>query len=171
VFRIAYPFDPDELEVQHPPFVMDLIAMKRQDQKEAIFQSDKRSQSMKNLEARKAALARVMARTDDIIYPKTPTFIPESDPDTLLETVEQAYLSEKIGELLEAARKQRKVGKRELARALQTSHGRISALEKAENLELKSIAAVAAQLGFDVQVSLIPKDGGMSLNTLLQTMK
>jgi transcriptional regulator with XRE-family HTH domain len=69
------------------------------------------------------------------------------------------------------ARKQRKIGKRQLARALQTSHGRVSALENTENLELKSITAVAAQLSFDVQVSLIPKDGGTSLNALLQTMK
>jgi hypothetical protein len=122
---------------------------------------------VKNREARKAALARVLAMTEDNIIPDVPTFIPEENPDQLLEVVEQAYLSSKIGDLLEMARKQRKVGKRELARALQTSHGRITALEKAVNLELKSITAVAGELGFDVQVSLIPRDGGTSLGAML----
>ena len=124
-----------------------------------------------NREARKAALERVMKCTDDIIIPKGPVFLVESDPADLLETVERGYIASKIGDLLEQARKQRKIGKRELARALQTSHGRISALEKADNLELKSITVVAAELGFDVQISLIPKDGGTSLGAMLHSAK
>lgn len=126
---------------------------------------------MKNREARKAALAKVLAMTEDNIIPEVPTFIPEENPDQLLEVVEQAYMSSKIGDLLEMARKQRKVGKRELARALQTSHGRITALENAVNLELKSITAVAGELGFDVQVNLISRDGGTSLGAMLQGRK
>ncbi len=126
---------------------------------------------MKNREARKAALATVLAMTDDNIVPSVSTFIPEADPNQLLETIEQGYIASKIGDLLEAARKQRKIGKRELARALQTSHGRITALEKSVNLELKSITAVAAELGFDVQVNLIPRDGGTSLGAVLHNAK
>jgi hypothetical protein len=124
---------------------------------------------MKNLEARKAALATVLAMREDNIIPDVPTFIPEAKTEQLLETVEQAYLAHKIGGLLEMARKQRKVGKRQLARALQTSHGRITALENAVNLELKSITAVASELGFDVQVNLIPRDGGTSLGAMLHS--
>lgn len=92
---------------------------------------------MKNREARKAALATVLAMREDNIIPDLPTFIPEANPNVLLETVEQAYIASKIGDLLELARKQRKIGKRQLARALDTSHGRITALENAANLELK----------------------------------
>jgi hypothetical protein len=39
--------------------------------------------------------------------------------------------------------------------------------ENAVNLELKSITAVAGELGFDVQVSLIPRNGGTSLGAML----
>ena len=120
---------------------------------------------MKNPEARKAALAKVLAMREDNIVPEKPMPIPSANPEMLLETVEQAFIASKIGNLLEMARKQRKIGKRELARALQTSHGRISTLENAENLELKSIRAVAEELGFEVQVSLIPRDGGRNLET------
>ena len=120
---------------------------------------------MKNPEARKAALVKVLAMREDNIVPEKPTPIPSANPEMLLETVEQAFIASKIGHLLETARKQRKIGKRELARALQTSHGRISTLENAENLELKSIRAVAEELGFEVQVSLIPRDGGRNLET------
>ena len=122
---------------------------------------------MKNREAGKAALTKVLAMTEDNIIPDVPTFIPDESPAQLLEVVEQAYMSSKIGDLLEMARKQRKIGKRQLARALQTSHGRITALENAVNLELKSITSVAGELGFDVQVNLIPRDGGTSLGAML----
>ncbi len=92
-----------------------------------------------NRDARKAALKRVLARTDAIITSKIPIDLPESDPTDLLERVEQGYMELKIGSLLEDARKTRDIGKRELARSLGTTHGRISTLEKAQNLELKSI--------------------------------
>ncbi len=119
----------------------------------------------KNVEARKAALQRVLKLRDDIIIPKTPVNIPEEDPRDLLEMVEQGYMESKIGALLEDARKTRDIGKRELARSLGTTHGRISTLEKAQNLELKSITEVANALGFDVQVTLISREDGATLGT------
>jgi hypothetical protein len=118
-----------------------------------------------NREARKAALKRVLARRDDIIVPKYPVQIPDEDPRDLLELVEQGYMESKIGALLEDARKTRDIGKRELARSLGTTHGRISTLEKAQNLELKSITEVADALGFDVQVTLISREDGATLGT------
>jgi hypothetical protein len=118
-----------------------------------------------NREARKAALKRVLNRTDSVIVPKIPVEIPESDPADLLELVEQGYMELKIGALLEDARKTRDIGKRELARSLGTTHGRISTLEKAQNLELKSITEVAGALGFDVQVTLVSRNDGATIGT------
>ncbi len=118
-----------------------------------------------NREPRKAALKRVLARTDSIITPKIPVELPESDQIDLLERVEQAYMELKIGSLLEDARKTRDIGKRELARSLGTTHGRISTLEKAQNLELKSITEVAGALGYDVQVTLVSREDGATLGT------
>jgi Helix-turn-helix domain len=118
-----------------------------------------------NREARKAALKRVLARRDDIIIPKHPVEIPDEDPSDLLERVEKGYMELKIGALLEDARKTRDIGKRELARSLGTTHGRISTLEKAQNLELKSITEVAGALGFDVQVTLVSREDGATLGT------
>lgn len=118
-----------------------------------------------NREARKAALKRVLERRDDIIIPKHPVEIPNEDPADLLERVERGYMELKIGALLEDARKTRDIGKRELARSLGTTHGRISTLEKAQNLELKSITEVAGALGFDVQVTLVSREDGATLGT------
>jgi hypothetical protein len=49
MFRIAYPFDPDELDAEHPPLVADLISMKRQEQKEALFQIGRMIAALKSL--------------------------------------------------------------------------------------------------------------------------
>lgn len=121
-----------------------------------------------NRAARKAALKRVLERQDDVITPKLAVFIPDSDPTHLLETVEQAHIEIQIGTLLETARKTRDIGKRELARSLGTTHGRISTLEKAKNLELKSITDVAYALGFDVQITLVSRNNGTTLGTTLR---
>jgi hypothetical protein len=75
-----------------------------------------------NREARKAALKRVLARTDSIITPKIPIELPESDTSDLLERVEQGYMESKIGSLLEDARKTRDIGKRELAPVALAQH-------------------------------------------------
>jgi ribosome-binding protein aMBF1 (putative translation factor) len=122
----------------------------------------------KNREARREALQRVIARRDDVIIPKKLTFIPEDAPP--LETILQAALLEKtVGGLLEDARKERKVSKRELARKLNTVHARVSQMEKASNLELRSILEVARSLGYDVEITLIPQQGGRSLGTVMKT--
>ncbi len=102
---------------------------------------------------------------EGLVIPKHPVEIPDEDPSDLLELVEKGYMELKIGALLEDARKTRDIGKRELARSLGTTHGRISTLEKAQNLELKSITEVAGALGFDVQVTLVSRDDGATLGT------
>ena len=49
MYRIAYPYDPDELEAKHPPFVQDLIAMRQADQNQALQQIGKMVSALKEL--------------------------------------------------------------------------------------------------------------------------
>jgi hypothetical protein len=49
MFRIAYPYDPDELEAKHPPFVQDLIAMQEANQLEALMEIGKMIAALKQL--------------------------------------------------------------------------------------------------------------------------
>ncbi len=49
MFRIAYPYDPDELDAKHPPLVEDLIEMRRNNQHEAILEIAKMVSALKEL--------------------------------------------------------------------------------------------------------------------------
>ena len=49
MFRIAYPYDPDELEAKHPPFVQDLIAMHEANQLQALMEIGKMIAALKQL--------------------------------------------------------------------------------------------------------------------------
>lgn len=94
--------------------------------------------------------------------------IPDGPPpelhDTADEILEQSIQAgvqaRRLGELLSHARARRKVGKRELARRLQTSHSRIGQLESARNLELKSVFEFLAWLDYDVIITAAPHEGG-----------
>lgn len=125
----------------------------------------------KNREARRAALERVRAIRQDVIVPKKAQPIFESNPEELLETVERGYLEATIGELLERARTARKVGKRELARRMDTNHARVSQMEGAANLELKSVLEAAGLLEYDVRIALVPREGGRGIGALLKTVE
>jgi hypothetical protein len=49
MFRIAYPYDPDELEVSHPPFVQDLLLIRQANQWQALQEIGKMVAALKNL--------------------------------------------------------------------------------------------------------------------------
>jgi hypothetical protein len=112
--------------------------------------------------ARRAALAQVMMG-EGVVTPDQHTFIPKANVDTLESEIEAAYLEASIGKLLEIARSKRKLGKRELSRKLGTNHARISQLEGAENLELKSILQVLDSLDFDLELHLISRKDGEAI--------
>ncbi len=110
--------------------------------------------------SRRAALARVMKMKGDVVVPDKPSFIPHADVSKLEAEVEAGYIEMTIGALLEQARSTRKLGKRELSRKLGSNHARISQLEGAENLELKSILQVLDSLDYDLELRLIPRHDG-----------
>jgi ribosome-binding protein aMBF1 (putative translation factor) len=115
-----------------------------------------------NRDKRKAALAAVMQMGEGQVVPKKKQAIPSQTLEDLKSAVESGYLAQTVGQLIEQARKTRGLGKRELARKLETTHGRVSKLEQSENIELKSLLEVAQTLDYDLSISLIPKEGGCS---------
>jgi ribosome-binding protein aMBF1 (putative translation factor) len=117
--------------------------------------------------ARQAALAKVMQLGEGVVEPDQSTAIPVADPEQLEAELEQAYLELSIGGLLEQARSRRKLGKRELSRKLGTNHARISQLEQAENLELKSILNILDQLDYDLELRLISRKDGQVIRARL----
>lgn len=121
-----------------------------------------------NRAKRKAALAQARAMGEGPVVPAKPVKVPQAEVEDLEAIVEEGYLAQTVGELLEKARQTRGLGKRELARRLETSHGRVSKLEGSENVELKSLLAVAGKLGYDVSISLIPKEGGAALGAVVK---
>ena len=123
-----------------------------------------------NREARRAALEQVMRMRDEVITPDGPAReIPETGLEETVKLVARGYLQATIGELLEQARLTRKVGKRELARRMGMNHARVSQIEQASNLELKSVLETAQLLEYDVSISLVPREGGKALGALLKT--
>lgn len=121
-----------------------------------------------NRHKRKAALATVMQMGEGAVIPNQKQSVPSQSVKYLEAAVESGYLAQTVGELLEQARKVRGLGKRELARKLETTHGRVSKLEQSENIELKSLLEVAQTLGYDLSISLIPKEGGASLGAVMK---
>lgn len=110
--------------------------------------------------ARRAALAQIMNMGEGVVTPDKPTFIPHADVNDLVAEVEAGYVELTIGALLEQARSKRKVGKRELSRKLGSNHARVSQLEAAKNLELKSIVQVLDSLDYDLELHLISRHDG-----------
>ena len=122
----------------------------------------------RNSEARRTAFQQVLLMGEGPVIPDESVFIPGEDPADLERRVNQAYFEATVGELLESARLDRGLGKRELARVMGTTHGRIGQLEKAANLELKSVMETAAALGYDLELSLIPRAGGRTLGAVVR---
>jgi hypothetical protein len=49
MFRIAYPYEPDELDALHPPFVQDLLEIRDQNQRQALSEISKMIAALKSL--------------------------------------------------------------------------------------------------------------------------
>jgi DNA-binding transcriptional regulator YiaG len=122
----------------------------------------------KNAEARRAALEQVMEMGEAPVQLDASFVIPNENPAALEGRVNHALFEATVGELLEAARRERGLGKREFARVLGTTHARVAQLEHADNLELKSVLETAAALEYDLELSLIPRTGGRTLGAVVR---
>ena len=77
------------------------------------------------------------------------------------QAVEDLYLTESIGEALRAAREGRELSGTKLAQRLGIGRSRVSQLEhKDDDLELRTLYRVLDALGYDLELKLIPREGG-----------
>ena len=89
---------------------------------------------------------------------KPEQFVAE-DYQTFSTNLEQQIAVQTVGDGLRQARVRRKISSRELAKQLSLSQTRIINLEKANTeLELRTVAKVAEQLGYSLKLELIPND-------------
>jgi hypothetical protein len=121
----------------------------------------------KNRAKRRAALKTLAGYEADVIIPAKPQKLPEAKVEELLDTVTSEVQKRQIGELISSAMAYRQVGVRALARRIKRSHSQIIALEQASNLELRTLLSIADSLDFDVELKLIPREGGQALQAEL----
>lgn len=77
-------------------------------------------------------------------------------PDEVREELAEAMIADSLGETLSKAREQAGLSLREAADVIGISHSRIQQLESSENLEIETLARVAAGLGFKATLNLEP---------------
>ena len=94
------------------------------------------------------------------------------DERALQDVEDRAKVVAGIGALVREARHQSDVGLRELARRLDVSPSRVAAVEKKvdADLEVQTLLRYAAQLGFDLEITLRPHDPARApVTTILRT--
>lgn len=121
----------------------------------------------KNRTKRRAALQALAGYEGDMIVPNKPQKIPEAKVEDLLDTVIGEVQKRQIGELVTSAMAYRQVGTRALARRIKRSHSQIVALGQSQNMEISTLVTIADSLEFDVEVKLIPREGGKAIQTEL----
>ena len=72
-----------------------------------------------------------------------------------------------LGKLLQDARLTSGLTQRDLARRLNWAQPRVAQIERAENLEVSTVAQVAEALGFDLELRLKPRKGGRALKSMV----
>lgn len=72
--------------------------------------------------------------------------------------LDAALTERKLTELLKAARQQSGQSLADAAEGMEVSRGRIQAIEKSENLEVSTLLKYVGALGYDVVLTLVPKN-------------
>ena len=86
------------------------------------------------------------------------------NPNQLGQVFQEALAVKTVGEMISAARAQRKMSARQVAEQISVSHPRVLAVEKSDvDLEIRTLVNYAEALGYDVQLSLKPREGGQEL--------
>jgi len=112
---------------------------------------------------RASALKRLERPSDRILSGAVPEEGGYS-PAELKTLLDEALLEQRVGEVLQAARKARNMSGAELARRVGVSAMRISQLERVSgNVEVQTLVRVAEALGFELTLTLTPKEGGTPL--------
>lgn len=104
-------------------------------------------------------LAAILAEPEAMVYANTPETLKPTTVEELQQKLEYFLILDSLGELLQKIRSDRGLTVREMAREVQKSPGRISQIEGTlDRIELKTLAQYANELGYDVQIALVPRN-------------
>ena len=104
-------------------------------------------------------LAAILAEHEAMVNANTPENLKPTTAEELQQKLEYFLILDSLGELLQKIRSDRGLTVREMAREVQKSPGRISQIEGTrDRIELKTLAQYANELGFDVQIALVPRN-------------
>ncbi|NJK51003.1 helix-turn-helix transcriptional regulator [Candidatus Gracilibacteria bacterium] len=104
-------------------------------------------------------LAAILAEPEAMVDANTPDTLNPTTAEELQQKLEYFLILDSLGELLQKIRSDRGLTVREMAREVQKSPGRISQIEGTrDRIELKTLAQYANELGYDVQIALVPRN-------------
>ena len=104
-------------------------------------------------------LAALLAEPEAMVDVNPPETLKPTTAEELQQKLEYFLILDSLGELLQKIRNSRGLTVREMAREVQKSPGRISQIEGTrDRIELKTLAEYANELGYDVQIALIPRN-------------
>lgn len=104
-------------------------------------------------------LAAILAEPEAMVDANTPENLNPTTAEELQQKLEYFLILDSLGELLQKIRSDRGLTVREMAREVQKSPGRISQIEGTrDRIELKTLAQYANELGYDVQIALVPRN-------------
>lgn len=103
-----------------------------------------------------------------MIVPAKTQPLQEANVNELMNIVKTEVQKRQIGDLVSSALNYRQVGVRALARKVKRSHSQIIALGQSSNMEIATLLTIADSLEFDVEVKLIPREGGKAIQVALE---
>jgi ribosome-binding protein aMBF1 (putative translation factor) len=104
-------------------------------------------------------LVAILAEPEAMVDANTPETLNPTTAEELQQKLEYFLILDSLGELLQKIRSDRGLTVREMAREVQKSPGRISQIEGTrDRIELKTLAQYANELGYDVQIALVPRN-------------
>ncbi len=104
-------------------------------------------------------LAAILAEPEAMVDANTHETLKPTTVEELQQKLEYFLILDSLGELLHKIRSDRGLTVREMAREVQKSPGRISQIEGTlDRIELKTLAQYANELGYDVQIALVPRN-------------
>ncbi|MEG4576342.1 helix-turn-helix transcriptional regulator [Microcoleus sp. N3A4] len=104
-------------------------------------------------------LAAILGEPEAMVEIDPPETLNPTTAEELQQKLEYFLILDSLGELLQKIRSDRGLTVREMAREVQKSPGRISQIEGTrDRIELKTLAQYANELGYDVQIALVPRN-------------
>jgi hypothetical protein len=142
--------------------------MKTIQQKKLQSKAKTKPNQKSNRAKRQVALESLAHYQGDVIVPTKAQPLQEANVAELMATVKAEVQKRQIGELVSSAMTYRRVGVRALARKVKRSHSQIVALGQSKNMEISTLLTIADSLEFDVEVKLIPREGGKVIQVALE---